>query len=180
MKAAMSMFLLFAMAALMADDAAEKTINIDSRAIGERVKIIGLLGFPLGEVISFSGLIVAGNHELKAEQSSYLIKVSVVDGKRLAIPQVMKFKVSSSANAPLPVDAFELYERKYGKKAESLSSDMIAQIEKGYLGSFVSGIAYETGEFSGIPRNLPKDFPVWQDHSFHFSTCLVVMRISPK
>jgi hypothetical protein len=50
-----------------------------------------------------------------------------------------------------------------------------AELEKGYVGKTVTVIAYETGSFVGIPRNMPKGVRPWADVGFSFRKRLVVM-----
>jgi hypothetical protein len=64
---------------------------------------------------------------------------------------------------------------KMGKEAGELDSGQIAELQKGYVGREVRLAVYETGGYSGIPGNLPRDVGVWQDHRFGFSTWLVVL-----
>ena len=73
-------------------------------------------------------------------------------------------------------DGFGLYTLKTGKTASRLTGEQIDELEKGYVGSAVRLLAYETGAFSGIPSNLPRDFVVWQDRRFSFSTQLVILQ----
>lgn len=89
------------------------------------------------------------------------------------------------AGVDLPTDAFALYHLRHGADAAlprpepglppGLSSDDIAKLEVGYVGRPYKLHAYETGGFSGAPRNLPKGVPVWQDHGFGFESRLCVV-----
>jgi hypothetical protein len=58
----------------------------------------------------------------------------------------------------------------------NLTQNDIANYRKKMVGSVVNLAAYETGEFSGIPHNLPEGVIAWQDSGFGFSSSLVVLK----
>jgi hypothetical protein len=136
--------------------------------------VIGRLGLPLGTPTDIEATVIAGRDlRMKEYEGRYLLRVITVAGRALPEPQVMEFSVRGSAH--LATDASSLHELKTGEESHALNSDQIAKLEQDYVGKRVRMLAYETGRYSGIPRNLPKDFPVWQDHSFAFTTSLVVL-----
>ena len=116
---------------------------------------------------------------MKQYQSSYLLRVTQVNGHSLARPPVMEFSVPGFVSVKLANDDFDLYELKTGTKTGRLDSAQIADLQKGYVGKQVRLAMYETGEYSGIPHNLPEDVPVWPDRAFGFSTSLVVLAERP-
>lgn len=138
--------------------------------------VIGRLGVPLGMVVEIQAVVVAGR-ELRWKQfdGRYLIKIESVNGRQLDEPEITPFSARSFAHVKLANDSFELYKMKTGKKATSLDSEEITELEKGYVGQRKKLVVYETGGFHGIPKNLPKDVPVWQDVGFGFSTDIVVL-----
>lgn len=102
-----------------------------------------------------------------------------VAGRPIGKPFNIEFTVPALANVKLARDPFQLYELKTGNKIGRLDSNQIAELEKGYVGNEMRLAAYETGGYSGIPRDLPQDVPSWQDHSFAFSTSLVLLAERP-
>ncbi len=111
--------------------------------------------------------------EGKAEY--YFLQITSANGKQLKNVVSMKFYGGRFKNGSLASDAFQLYELKHGKKPGSLDDKQTAELEKGYIGSKVKLIAYESGMFRGVPRKLPKDYPIWQDQGFHFANSLSVL-----
>lgn len=145
-----------------------------------KLPVIGGLGVPVGTVVEIRATIVAGSEtRMKQYQSSYLLRVSEVDGRPLQQPQLMEFSVPGFVNVKLANDDFDLYELKTGEKAGRLDSAQIEEMQKGYVGKAVRLAVYETGGYSGIPDNLPDDVPSWQDHGFGFSTSLVILAERP-
>ena len=131
---------------------------------------------PLGTAIEIEAQIISGRKlRRKAYGSSYLLKVTHVGGKELDNCPLLTFSVPAFISVRLTNHTFGLHKLKTGKKAETLYSTQIEQLEKGYVGRTVRLLVYEDGQFIGIPRNLPKDFPVWADVGFGFSTSLIVL-----
>lgn len=112
---------------------------------------------------------------MKQYQSCYLLRVTEVNGRPLALSPLMEFSVPSFVSVKLATDNFDLYEMKLGAKTGQLDSAQIEQLQKGYVGKQVRLAVYETGGYSGIPDNLPDDLPTWHDHSFSFKTWIVVL-----
>ena len=98
-----------------------------------------------------------------------------VDGNVLKSSFITEFELAPGASAKLASDPFDLYELKYDKRVEGLESSEISKLEEGYVGRQVKLTVYETGAFRGIPRELPEDAMIWQDHPFEFRSWLVVL-----
>lgn len=139
-------------------------------------QVIGALGVPLGTVVEVRATVVSGE-ELggKGNDTSYLLKVTHVNGKELENAPLMEFSVFPTVRAELANNPFDLYEKKRGQKAQGLSSEQIAELEKGYVGKTVNLAVYEVGRFSGIPRNMPSGSHIWLGRAFQFSTDLNVL-----
>ncbi len=138
--------------------------------------VVGELGIPLGTVAEIHASMVSGSEtRMKANEGSYLLRVMKVNGRPLTPPPLMRFHVPGFIAVKLAKDDSELYELKYGAKTGSLSSAKIEELQKDYVGKQVRLAVYETGGYSGIPKNLPDDVPAWQDSSFGFSTWIVVV-----
>jgi len=142
--------------------------------------VIGSLGIPLGTVAEIKAKIVTGR-EIgdKRHAGRYVLRVTEVDGKAREEGPMMDFEVPAFVNAHIAADELALYKLKEGKDAGSLNKEEIADLEKGYVDRQVLLAVYESGEFGGIPRNLPKDVPVWQGRAFSFNTHLVVLAERP-
>lgn len=138
--------------------------------------VIGRLGVPLGTVTEIQAEIFAGRElRQKRYMSDYLLKVTHVAGKELARTRLLKFSVPRIADVNLAANPFDLYELRNGKRATGLDDAQIVRLEEGYVGKTVRLVVYETGGFSGIPRNMPEGVTSWADVSFSFSTSLVVL-----
>jgi hypothetical protein len=138
--------------------------------------VIGKLGIPLGKVVEIEGTIISGTDlHTKATEGEYLLQVSKVHGNDLKAKPIMEFRYRSFLGIDVPNNEFQLKELKTGKRAAQITSkEEIEQLEKGYVGSTVKLVAYETGGFDGMPK-MPKDIPVWQDHQFAFSSYLELL-----
>lgn len=152
----------------------EKERPIHVAELNER-PVIGRLGLPLGTVTEIQAQIISGAAlRRKRDSSSYLLKVTHVAGDKLENAPILRFSVPTF-RVKLANSNFDLYELKHGKKARSLDSAQIEKLEKGYVGKTVRLVVYEVGGFYGMPENLPKDIPGWQDVGFGFSTSLVAL-----
>ena len=139
-------------------------------------RVIGRLGLPVGTVTEIRATVIAGSElELKQYDGSYLLRVTEVGGRAVRKPFPIELQVLGFVDVRLANNSFRLYELKTGKKAARLDSGQIADLQKDYVGKNVRLVVYETGGYSGIADHLPPDVPVWQDHSFSFSTHLVVL-----
>lgn len=138
--------------------------------------VVGLLGLPLGTVTNIQATIIAGS-ELgqKYYDGIYLLRVTQVAERSMEKPIIIEFNAPSYMNVKLARDLAELYEMKTGKKIGQLDSKTAAALEKDYVGTSRRLLVYETGGYSGIPQNLPRDIFPWQDRGFVFSTSLIVL-----
>lgn len=159
-------------ATVAAEDAAPKiSVNDLNPSL-----VIGQIGVPLGQVTPIEAVVVSGDAlGDKASAGSYFLSVRAVGGVALKKEVLMPFYEQTFGKYELPNDHFELHKFKTGRDAKSLSSDQVRELEKGFVGARLNLLAYETGGFTGIPRGLPRDFPVWQDTLFHFRSSLVIV-----
>jgi hypothetical protein len=158
--------------ATIAQEATKRRITLDE--LNTR-QVVGALGKPLGTVVEIEAKVIAGSElRMKAYDGEYLLKVSHVDGKKLEEPVVLRFATGFSV-VKLANDHFSLYELKHYKKAKSLTSSQIDELEKDYVGKSVRLAVYEVGSFFGIPKGLPKDVITWAEPGFHFETSLVIL-----
>ncbi|WP_425396170.1 hypothetical protein [Aeoliella sp.] len=167
------MVAVFCAPAIAQQEPAEKPITIDEL---KRRQVVGELGVPLGTAVEARAIVISGR-ELggKGDDSIYLLKVTHVDGKELEQPRLMEFSVPGFVNAEVANDWTALYEMRTGKKPRSVSSEQMAELEKGYVGKIVNLAVYEVGYYSGMPWELPRGAPIVQSRGFHFATYLRVL-----
>jgi hypothetical protein len=128
---------------------------------------------PFGNIVKLEVEIVDGESlQEKYYQSSFLFRVFSVDSVALALPVVMEFKDETGR---FPDDIFNLHRFLYKKKTGSINEDKAARMKKEYVGKRFYIMAYETGEFRGLPNGYFKYQPVRQDFGFHFKRYLVVV-----
>ena len=131
------------------------------------------LTVPFGTLVKMNVEIVDGE-ELndKGHQGSFLFRVKSVDSVILSKPIMFEFK---DETGKFPNDEFELYKYLYGKKIGAISSDQIENMKKKYVGKEFNIVAFETGEFIGIPNGYFKYQEVRQDYGFHFRHYIIVV-----
>ena len=140
--------------------------------------VIGKIGVPLGQVAQITAVIVDGDtFKTKGDSGRFLLKITQVNSKPLGKPVVMNFGSMPFHDVNLANNDFKLYELKHGQKPKSLDTEQVTELKKGYVGRIVKLMVYETGEFTGIPKNLPEDVLIWQDTSFGFSSYLYVIKM---
>jgi hypothetical protein len=143
----------------------------------EKAEVIGRLGMPLGRCFEIAATVIRSDINTKASQGRFFLKVTRVEGRELDLPVVYDFYVHqfSTKQVKIAESDFALYELKNGKKAASLNAEQIAELEKGYVGTPVRLIVYETGGFRGRPNRIPGGGLPWADVGFGFATHLMVM-----
>lgn len=143
-------------------------------------EVVGALGVELGTCVDLRATIVAGNAgdiRHKSHAGRYFLNVTHVDGSPLAKPVQMAFEVDAqSSNVKLANDSYSLVKLLTGEDASKVGFSKIPILEKAYVGKQVSLVAYETGSFEGMPRNMPESTPLWQGLGFYFRTHLQVMK----
>jgi len=176
------LFLIVQMPVVMSQEV-PKEISVDAL---NHVNVVGRIGVHLGKAVVID-VVLAANDQSGTKESSgrYFLKVAAVDGVLLQGNVFMPFAVRgskvddddpfTSASFSIPSDAFELYRLKNGRKAKELSSNEISELEKGFIGKEYKLLAYETGGYSGLPKDLPTHYPIWQDHGFAFTTYLMIL-----
>ncbi len=148
---------------------------ITAEALNEII-VIGALHFPLGQALEINATIVSGDELRRMGYAGrYLLRVESVNGQLLEDPPTLLFWDRFSDR--LPNDHFALYELKHGRKATTISSSEIPELENGYVGRAVKLVAYEAGRFDGRATALPQDIRPWGGALFHFSTHLVVLKL---
>lgn len=132
-----------------------------------------LLILPFGTIAKMNIEIIDGDKlDDKGYSGAYLFKIKTVDSIKISKPIIIEFK---DEMGKFPADEFQLYKYLYGRETESLTSDTITLMKKEYVGKGFTILAYETGEFSGVPDNYFKYQPVRQDRGFYFRHYIIVV-----
>jgi hypothetical protein len=138
--------------------------------------VIGLLGVPLGEPVEIRAIIIDGSSlKNKVHASSYLLMVTEVNGSTLSSDPIFEFSLDHAIDVQLAADNFDLFLLKYGTEADEIHPDQLNELKEGYVGKSVSLVAYESGEFRGMPSQLPDEVALWQDRSFSYEPKLEIL-----
>ena len=113
-----------------------------------RSKVIGSLGYALGEVVIIEGVIADENYtKRKADAGKFLLRVQAVNGKALKEEAVFEFSPFSGVGIRNPV-----------------------------VGARFKYTGYETGGFSGVPDRAFDYVPRVPTTGYYFSTSFVILR----
>lgn len=157
--------------------AEEKSVESITAESLNTISVIGEIGVPLGTVATVKATVTDGDSlQMKYYQGKYILKITEVNGVKLASEPMVEFSLAPGVEVKLANDNFELYEMKTGEKAKSLTGEQTEDLKKDYVGSTIMLQVYELGYYSGIPDNMPKEVEIWQDTGFRFSTYLRVLR----
>lgn len=131
------------------------------------------LKHPLGTLLKMEVEVFDGDlTKLREYQGAYLFKIKTVDNKQTADTLLMTFR---DETRKFPTNNFELYKYLYDKDTGSISSNQVNKMKKEYVGKIFNIVAYETGEFTGIPKGYFEYQEVKADKEFHFQNYLVVV-----
>lgn len=132
------------------------------------------LGKPFGTFIKLKVAIFDGDSlYTKSAQGNYLMRILSVDDKRLIQPLIMEFEDQSGK---FPVGDSELQNYLLRMKNGELSKNEFNEKIDMYVGSEYEVVAYETGEFSGLPYGGDFEFSQTpQGKEFHFRNYLVIL-----
>ena len=132
-----------------------------------------MLGIPFGTIAKLEAEVVDGDGlRIKAFEGVYLLKINTVNGRVMHDTLVLPF---TDETGSLASDNFELYQYVTGKTATSLPGADIEKMKKNYIGKKLVLMAYETGKFTGLPKDYSKYRPIKADRTFHFEHYLVVV-----
>jgi len=132
-----------------------------------------LLNQPFGTLLKLSVQIIDGDSlDSKGLASSFVFRVKSIDGIALLDTILMEFKDETDK---FPNDVVELSKYLYGDDRGRSSFDADIEMKKKYVGKQFDIVAYETGEFIGVPDGYFKYQPVRQDVGFGFKNYLIVV-----
>jgi hypothetical protein len=111
-------------------------------------KVIGYLGYALGEVVIIEGVVADENYtKRKDDAGKLLLRVQIVNGKPLKDEAIFDF-----------------------------SPFLGADVKKPLVGARFKYTGYETGGFSGIPEKAFDYVPQVATTGYYFSTSFVILR----
>jgi hypothetical protein len=144
-----------------------------SKADSINASVTPKLNVPFGTIVKLEIEIYDGDSlQMKAYEGTYLFKINAVNGVLQRETLIMSFQDETEE---LAIDNFQLYKLTSGKTANSVSSQQSAKMKKNYVGKKFTLMAYETGQFAGIPNDYFKYRPVTAGKSFYFQNYLVVV-----
>jgi len=126
---------------------AADTAKVRWTDLGTRVRVIGSLGVPLGQIVKINGTVVPDEcRKRKADLGKTLIEVSQVNG------------------SPLP------------KKTVVEAAFLVAKQDLPSPGSPITCIGYETGGYHGVPPGTFDHVPPMTAEGFHFAVRFVILK----
>jgi hypothetical protein len=135
-----ALFIITLISLLMGSSRVISRINYSD--IGGRVKIIGILNKPIGEIVTLEGAIIDGTYtRKKGDSDKVLLMVHSINGK----------KIQKVVNLPIRIFKW-------------------SDINMPKVNDYKKYIGYETGEMSGIPQKAFNYMPQATTEGFHFST----------
>jgi hypothetical protein len=108
---------------------------------------IGVLGYPLGQITTISGVVQQAALDTKSTSSDLLLKVEAINDRPLPKPVLMPFTIFETA-----------------------------QIAKPTLGQSFRYMGYETGGFTGVPSAAFKLVPAVATTNHHFEAIYQILR----
>lgn len=131
------------------------------------------LTVPFGTMVKMGIEIIDGDQlKMKGYQGRFLARVKSIDSVLLAESVVLEFK---DETGKFPVNEFELHTQLYGRKTGVVSAQLSADMKKKYVAREFSVVAYETGEFTGVPDGYADYREIRQDYSFHFRNYIIIV-----
>jgi hypothetical protein len=148
-------------------------LEISSQSDTSTTSITTKLGIPFGTIAKLEVEVYDGdNLQIKSYEGTYVLKVNSLNDKKINDTILLTF-IDETGN--LANDNFGLYKLTYGKTVKSLTSKQISKLKEKYVGKKLTLIAYETGHFTGMPKDYFKYRPVRAARGFHFEHYLVVI-----
>lgn len=131
------------------------------------------LKHPFGTLLKLRVQIIDGDSlDSKELASSFVFRVESINSIPLSDSVLMEFK---DETGKFPQDVIELSKYLYGDDRGRSSYDADREMKKKYVGKEFDIIAYESGEFTGIPNEYFKYQPVRQDVGFGFKNYLIIV-----
>jgi hypothetical protein len=147
--------------------------HIGSQDDTSKTTITPKLNIPFGTIAKLEVEVYDGDSlQMKAYQGTYLLKINSVNDKKIGDTLLLPL---TDETEELANDNFGLYKLTYRKTANSISDKEIAKMKKNYVGRKLTLMAYETGHFTGLPKDYFKYRPISAGTNFHFQNYLIVV-----
>lgn len=147
--------------------------HIGSQEDTSKSTITTKLNIPFGAIAKLEVEVYDGDSlQMKAYQGAYLLKINSVNDRKISDTLLLIF---IDETEELANDNFELYKLTYGKRVKSITGKQIDKMKGKYVGKKLTLMAYETGQFTGIPKDYFKYRPIRADRNFQFEHYLVVV-----
>lgn len=138
------------------------------------------LNIPFGTIAKLNVEIYDGDSLIrKGYQSCYMLKVNSVNGKVIKDTLLLKFTDESET---LANDDNALSTLTYGKTIDSLTDEQFNEMKKNYVGKKFKVMAYEIGQFTGVPDKyfdykpvVPGIPHIFANRGFFFEHSLVIV-----
>ena len=138
------------------------------------------LNIPFGTIAKLNVGIYDGDSLIRqAYQSCYMLKVNSVNGKVIKDTLLLKFTDESET---LANDNNALSALIYGKTIDSLTDKQYYEMKKKYVGKKFKVMAYEIGQFTGVPEKYFDYKPIvhgiphiFANRGFFFEHSLVIV-----
>ena len=161
------------------NNALDTTLPVSVADLRQRA-VTGELGVPLGTVVPIRAEVVAGRHlRMKLYASSYLLRVTHVDGKLLPAAPILPFRVDGSAPVAADWEGLNVLMTQQSGGIGKRSTGFNVNHEKDYVGASFGLRAYELGSFDGLPETWPDDRFVPASTGFGFVNSLVIVGDEP-
>ena len=148
-------------------------LGFSSQGDTSNTSITTKLGIPFGTISKLEVEVYDGDSlQMKAYEGTYLLKINSVNDIKINDTLLLAF---TDETETLANDDFSLHKLTYGKKAKSLTNTQIKKMKKNYVGKKLTVMAYETGHFSGMPKDYFKYRPSRADRDFHFEHYLAIV-----
>jgi len=149
--------------------------EISAKELETKWDVLGILGFPMGWVVRVDAILVDGASTRKKEfDGRYLLEILKINGRKLSKPIITVF---SDTTCQMSVNYDDRYAQVDGKPKKGLTSSMIEQINKNYVGQHYDLLVYETGRFTGPRLNMVPNELQGQGEGFGFETSIVIIKV---
>ena len=138
------------------------------------------LNIPFGTIAKLKVEIYDGdNLKMKGYQDCYMLKVNSINGKVVKDTLLLKFVDDSKT---LSNNDEDLCESTLGKSTDTITNKQFYEMKKKYVGERFTIMAYEIGQFIGVPekyfdykRIVPGIPHVFSNRGFFFEHSLIVV-----
>ena len=143
------------------------------RVDSSKSNIMTMLNVPFGTISKLNIEIYDGDKlQRKEYEGVFLFKINSINDKLLNDTLLMTFIDETGYFAK---DKFELHKLTNVKNVNSPSSKELDKVKEKYVGNKFTLMAYESGQFIGLPQDYFKYRPIRANRNFHFQNYLVVV-----